>query len=406
MAAWQQNDLLIQGMGGRPQLFAAGAYILGKGIWVCAGDNIIVDNIAFYDAAVPSENGAGIRLDGIGLTVRNCYFQDNENGILAGNPYAGDILIEYSEFNSNGFGDGFTHNMYIGHVNNFTIQYCYTHHTDVGHNIKTRAQNSYILYNRIMDEETGNSSRLIDIPNGGYALVMGNTMMQGENALNNNCIGYGLEGLSNTAPHEFYCINNTIINKRVASCNYIQIESGTDVANISNNIFAGDGTELSGTSTVYSNNYYTDDISAMLFVDEANFDYGLLANSPAIDSGLTQSPPLVSSKEYVLDLGFQARPFYGSSIDVGAYEFFIDEAGVSTNIQKDFLIYPNPSFGSFIISSSSFGTIKLYDANGQLVLQENLISNEQYFNIQGRSGLYLIELHTANQIIHKKIILQ
>ncbi|PCJ82891.1 MAG: hypothetical protein COA57_12715, partial [Flavobacteriales bacterium] len=39
LAVWQQNDLLIRGVGGRPHLVANGEYIWGKGIWVVAGDN-------------------------------------------------------------------------------------------------------------------------------------------------------------------------------------------------------------------------------------------------------------------------------------------------------------------------------------------------------------------------------
>jgi hypothetical protein len=69
-----------------------------------------VENIEFSGAAVPDHNGAGIRLDETGLIVRSCYFHNNENGILTSNPYAGDILIEYSEFAANGYGDGYTHN--------------------------------------------------------------------------------------------------------------------------------------------------------------------------------------------------------------------------------------------------------------------------------------------------------
>ena len=108
LAVWQANDLLIKGIGGKPQLIANGQYILGKGICVLGGNNITVENIEFSGASVPSQNGAGIRLDGIGMTIRSCYFHDNENGILTGNPNDGDILIEYTEFENNGYGDGYT----------------------------------------------------------------------------------------------------------------------------------------------------------------------------------------------------------------------------------------------------------------------------------------------------------
>jgi len=201
LAVWRPDNLLIRGVNGRPHLVADSQYIIGKGIWVFAGDNIIVENIEFSGATVPDKNGAGIRLDGVGMTVRNCYFHNNENGILTSNPGTGDILIEYCEFAPNGFGDGFSHNLYIGSINRLTFRYNYSHHARIGHNLKSRAKENIIIYNRIMDEETGNSSRLIDLSNGGETIIMGNLFMQGPDAPNSNLIGYGLEGL--TAGVEF-----------------------------------------------------------------------------------------------------------------------------------------------------------------------------------------------------------
>ncbi len=116
LAVWTQNDLFIQGIGGRPHLVADGAAIWGKGIWIFAGNNISVENIEFSGATVPDQNGAGIRLDRIRMTARNCYFHNNENGILTSNPYEGTITIEYCEFSGNGFSDGISHNIYVGHV--------------------------------------------------------------------------------------------------------------------------------------------------------------------------------------------------------------------------------------------------------------------------------------------------
>ena len=62
----------------------------GKAIWVLGGNNTTVQNIEFSGAAIPgdgsngSANAAGIRAEGSGLTITNCYFHDNQNGILGG----------------------------------------------------------------------------------------------------------------------------------------------------------------------------------------------------------------------------------------------------------------------------------------------------------------------------------
>src|SRR5690606_15270205 len=90
-----------------------------KAVWVISGNNTLVENIEFFGCRDPKQidqNWAGIRQEGIGLHVRNCYFHDNDNGILGGGGAESDIIIEYSEFAYNGFGDGYSHNLYIGNV--------------------------------------------------------------------------------------------------------------------------------------------------------------------------------------------------------------------------------------------------------------------------------------------------
>lgn len=63
--------------------------------------NLTIENIEMTGASVPDQNGAGIRSEVAGLTVRRCYFHDNENGILSGADAASDIVIEDSEFANN-----------------------------------------------------------------------------------------------------------------------------------------------------------------------------------------------------------------------------------------------------------------------------------------------------------------
>ena len=186
LAVWTPDSLLIRGVNGRPHLMANGKYIHQKGIWVIKGNNCTVENIAFSGAKVPDKNGAGIRLDGTGITIRSCYFHDCEDGILTSNPEAGDILIEYSEFAHCGFGNGYSHNLYIGRVNSLTFRFNYSHHCKVGHCLKSRAQNNFIYNNFMADENDGYSSRLLDLPNGGFTIVMGNVFMQGPEAINGN----------------------------------------------------------------------------------------------------------------------------------------------------------------------------------------------------------------------------
>lgn len=97
---WSADNLLIRGVpvAGSAAKYAhmdsKGAHAQGKAIWVVDGKNTAIESIEFSGAKVPDGNGAGIRQQGPGITIRNCYFHDNENGILgAGN----DMVIEYPE---------------------------------------------------------------------------------------------------------------------------------------------------------------------------------------------------------------------------------------------------------------------------------------------------------------------
>ncbi|MBN1466243.1 right-handed parallel beta-helix repeat-containing protein, partial [candidate division KSB1 bacterium] len=238
VASWYANDLTIKGIGGKAHLKVNGQHAEGKGIWVIHGDSVVVENIEFSGASVPDENGAGIRAEGNVLTIRQCYFHDNENGILG--PNEGEIVIENCEFAYNGYGDGQTHNMYIGPIDKFTVKSSYIHHAKIGHNIKSRARENHILYNRIMDEGDGTSSYAIDLPNGGKAFIIGNLIQQGPQNDNYTLVAYGAEDLI-YSENEFYAVNNTLVNDYDEGVFFLNAPSVSTFALI-NNLCVGPGT--------------------------------------------------------------------------------------------------------------------------------------------------------------------
>ena len=52
------------------------------------GGAITIENIEFTGARVPDKNGAGIRFEQGQLEVRDCIFENNQNGILTAPPEA------------------------------------------------------------------------------------------------------------------------------------------------------------------------------------------------------------------------------------------------------------------------------------------------------------------------------
>ncbi|MGZ8273188.1 MAG: hypothetical protein ACXW2G_02670 [Burkholderiaceae bacterium] len=212
---------------------------MGKGIWVMAVPNsasTTVVNIEFHQATVPDKNGAGIRLDSGNLVVRNAGFFDNENGILGG---AGGttVTIERSEFARNGYGDGYTHNIYIGNVGRLNVNASYFHEAKVGHNLKSRAKETYIENSYFADKAAGTSSYLIDTPNGGVVYLRGNLLHKGPNAENSIAVSYGAEGLS-WATNSLTMVHNTVVSTYPGGA-FVHAPSATQQVTLKGNLFAG-----------------------------------------------------------------------------------------------------------------------------------------------------------------------
>lgn len=318
VASWTADDLTIRGVGGYAHLEAAGSHAQGKAIWVISGDDTIVEWIAFSGASVPDGNGAGIRQEGAGLTVSHCWFYDNENGILAGDNDQSDIVVEYSIFDNNGAGDGFTHNMYINHVNSFVLRHSWTHQPVNGHNVKSRAYATTIAYNRISEGADGVGSYQIDLPNGGFAVVMGNVVQQAATAANSGMLSFAAEGASNP-DQKLFIVGNTFVNERSAGT-FIANHGATEAV-VRNNIFQGHGTVVSGAAVQEANLVTTDDPG---FVDLEGYDYRLVKGSAAVDSatapGMADSLDLTPLWQYAGDADRQARPDDGV-LDIGAFEY-------------------------------------------------------------------------------------
>jgi hypothetical protein len=315
---WSKDRLTIRGVNGRARIDAAGNNSGGKAIWVISGNNTVIRNVELSGAAVPDQNGAGIRQEGAGLTVIGSYFHDNENGILAGANASSDIVIESSEFARNGHGDGYSHNMYIGDVRSFTLRYSYSHDAKVGHLVKSRAVTNYVLYNRLTGQ-AGTSSYELDLPNGGLSYVIGNLVQQGSGTQNPAMVAYGLEGLTHPST-QLYVINNTFVND-LGSGTAVLVAGSVAPVRAQNNISTGSPTFVSQAGATLTTNCLS---ANPAFVNRAAFDYHLQATSPCLDIGSApgsgQGYALAPTQQYVYNVGHGPRAVVGPAIDAGAFE--------------------------------------------------------------------------------------
>jgi len=326
------NKLTIRGVNGRPKINAAGKNSGGKGIWVVRGNDITIDNVEMYGAKVPDKNGAALRLEGTNFTLLNSFLHDNENAVLSGENTASTVTMEYNEFGHNGYGDGYSHNIYIGKVAKLYFRYNFSHDANVGHNLKTRGVYNMIAYNRfssLRPGETGTTaagkpSYEIDVPNGGTTYIIGNVIMQPASHNNPALVAYGEEGATGAGrKQDLYVINNTFLNEDSARGTFVMIGSTvTTPAKLINNIFSGTGTITGQTAAVKKTNYQS---LAPSFVNRAAYDLRLntaplvvnAGSNPGSSAGGLALKPTASYKHTA---SYVTRATLGSTIDIGAYE--------------------------------------------------------------------------------------
>ncbi len=299
VAVWNNKNVTIRANGGRVRLDPAGTSAESKGIWVVRGGKIEIEGFDFVNAAVPDRNGAGIRLDKGHLVVRNSTFTRNENGILTGGDKDTVLEIENCEFGHNGFGDGRSHNLYVGAIAKLIVTGSYFHHANVGHLLKSRAAENHIFYNRLTDETGGKASYELEFPNGGVAYVVGNVIQQSSTTENPNIVSYGAEG--NRWPvNTLYLVNNTLVDNRPQNGVFLRIGQGIGTINAVNNLLVGQGKLDDAGPGNYQNNFNADWDE---FVFAAREDFRLRPGSKLRGKGI--DPPeaagvnLKPIKEYV-----------------------------------------------------------------------------------------------------------
>lgn len=307
VAVWPQHDLTLRAIGGRVRVIANGAHAQGKGLFVCTGERQRIEGFDFIGARVPDRNGAGIRLERGSLSLKDCRFHDNENGLLSANDPSITLDIDGCDFGAIAPGEGRTHNCYVGAIARLSVTGSYFHHGHSGHLLKSRAAVHHIFYNRFSDE-TGSASFELEFPNGGLALVVGNLIQQSPRTDNFHLIAYGNEGL--TGPrHELHLINNTLIDLRQPGGVYLRAAPGAQRVRLINNLLAGQRSLPPGAGWEQHHNHF---VGLDHFVDGQSLDARLRADSPlrgrAVEPGRVDGIALRPTRQYQHPCGLMDVP--------------------------------------------------------------------------------------------------
>jgi len=291
------------------------------------------------------------------LTVRDCLFTGNTNGITGSSD---DFVVEFSELYDNGkltTTGNMTHNIYIyGGV--FKLRHSYVHDSHEGQNFHIRARDSVLEYNWIARPD----SYLGDIMScntlcGGTGtnpitqkmLLRGNVLIQGTPknlsqiiALYNDEPGGSYDSSGTSTAMEITLVSNTIIgNQTTATHRLLNLRNDSGVstkAHLSNNILVKLGTlyeagdpAASTWSVDGQNNWATTGVGGLAkltgtltgtdpgFVNAAGKDYTLAAASACL--GKAAAIAGLPDREYYRDeaVKLQYRP-RASAKDLGAFE--------------------------------------------------------------------------------------
>ena len=275
------KKLTIQGVGGMAKLVATEQAPNGKGILVTQND-VTLDHVEISGGRVRDENGAAIRHENGSLTLNSVYIHNNENGLLAGDNANSRITITNSEFAFNGRGDGQTHGLYANKIGNLTIRGSYFHDASVGHEIKSRASETLIEGNRIVNGPNGTASYNIDLPNGGRAIVRDNVIEEGPKSENPNTIHFGGEGTA-YSDSSLLVSGNTLVSDRDGA--YLVLNQTGAAATLTKNTIYGYSADriLRGPGSVDGSTT----ASSRPTVDTRPVDFG---SAPASSTTTTSTP--------------------------------------------------------------------------------------------------------------------
>jgi Right handed beta helix region len=241
------NHLTIEGEGKPEDTVLTDKVCAGKGLLVIDGNDATVRNLTLARARDPDDNGAGIRAEGINLTVDRVRFINDQDGLLGGR---GTVLVRRSEFARNGVCTQYcAHGIYVGEAELLRVESSRFTATRQGHHIKSRALRTEIVNCDITDGPDGTASYHIEIPNGGALVVRNNRLVKGPKAENHGgAIVIGSEEITHPTS-EITISGNTFRNDGNYETYFVVNHTATD-AMLESNKVSGSAKPLRGDGQV------------------------------------------------------------------------------------------------------------------------------------------------------------
>ena len=189
--------------------------------------------------------------------------------------------------------------------------------------------------------------------------------------------------------------NNIIINP--GAYDYYESNGNTSNTGMDSYIYI----YYDGIDYTISNNIFERSSLQVNFVDTLDYNYQLLANSPAYDAGID-----MSTLGILTDINDVSRP-QGMAFDIGAFEsndtLFIPSFENNNNLIS---ISPNPSFQNILIHSDAIYKINrifIYSAKGVIMNQYEADSNTYSISVEHLAiGNYFVIIITDDKKVFRK----
>lgn len=302
----EQRRLTVRGLGTRPVFHADGRHAEGKAIWVVRGEDVLIENIEFRGCRVPHGNGAGIRFERGRLRLRRCAFFDNEMGLLTSNDGEAELAIEDSEFGQAPTHAGaFHHLLYAGRIARLAVTGSRFSQGWIGHLVKSRARETRLLANLLVDGAGGRASYEVDLPNGGMAELIGNIVGQSTGTDNLALVSFGAEGAPWPRSH-LRLVHNTLLDELPAGGRFVQafrerLPADAELL-LLNNLWLGAGSLAPGGVGVREQGNVPGALADLS--DPARLDFALAASSPVRRTATEPVPPALRPRlEFSAPLG-------------------------------------------------------------------------------------------------------
>jgi len=169
-----------------------------KAAIVINAPEVTLENLEISHIRVKDNNGACLRVEGKtnNLTIKNIYCHDSQAGLMS-NTKTGNIRLQDSLFERNGFNNGGVHNVSInsqGQINISDTKILSTQKK--GHSLQINAP-KMLIDNSIIAALESSNSRAIDNRIGGELTIKNSIIQQSRHSDNNEMIGFAL-GQENT----------------------------------------------------------------------------------------------------------------------------------------------------------------------------------------------------------------